>query len=147
MGHPQGPTPLQFDNKLAHGILTGVLKQKQSKGVDMRFYWLHDKSIEQKQFHTYWKHGKHNLGDYPKKHHPNTYHKTIRPLYAANTATKLNESFATAINQLQSVCKGVLNINPQRKRVLQNRQTNQTDNQTHNYLMLLLGLANPIYST
>jgi hypothetical protein len=27
MGHPQGPTPLQFDNKCAMGILTGVLKQ------------------------------------------------------------------------------------------------------------------------
>ena len=42
MGHPQGPTPLQFDNKCAMGILTGVLKQHQSKGMDMRFYWLRD---------------------------------------------------------------------------------------------------------
>ena len=33
MGHPQGPPPLQFDNKCAHGILTGLLKQKQSKVI------------------------------------------------------------------------------------------------------------------
>ena len=29
MGHPHGPTPLQFDNKCAYGILTGVLEQEQ----------------------------------------------------------------------------------------------------------------------
>ena len=67
MGHPQGPTPLQFKNKYKHGILTGVLKQKQYKGIDMRFYWLCDRSMEQKQFHTHWKRGEHNLGDYLKK--------------------------------------------------------------------------------
>ena len=61
MGHPQGPTPLKFDNKCAHGILTGVLKQKQSKGMDMQFYWLRDRYIEQNKFHTHWKRGKHNL--------------------------------------------------------------------------------------
>ena len=27
MGHPQGPTPLQFENKCAMGILTGVRPQ------------------------------------------------------------------------------------------------------------------------
>ena len=45
MGHPQGPTPMQLDKKYAHGILTGVIKQKQSKVTDIRFYWLRDKSI------------------------------------------------------------------------------------------------------
>ena len=52
MGHPQVPTPLQFYNKCSHGILTGVLKQKQSKYMDMQFYCLCDRSIEQKKTYT-----------------------------------------------------------------------------------------------
>ena len=67
MGHPKVPTSLQFDNKCAHGILTGVLKQKQFKGMDMQLYGLCDRSIEQEKSHTHWKRGKHNLGDYPIK--------------------------------------------------------------------------------
>ena len=112
MGNPQEPTPLQLENKCAHSILTGVLKQKQSKGTDMQFYWLRDRSIEQKTFHTNWKRIERNLGEYPTKNHPDKYHITVCLLYVANAATKFNESFATSINQLQSVCKGVLNINP-----------------------------------
>ena len=118
MGHPQGPTSLQFDNQCAHGILTAVLKQKQSKVIDMRFYWLCGGSIEQKQLHTHWKSGKQNLVDYPKRHHPDKQHRTDFPLYIENIASKFNESFATTNNQLQSVCKGVLNINTQRKWVI-----------------------------
>jgi hypothetical protein len=37
MGHPQGPTPLQFDNKCAVGILTDTAVQRRSKAMDMRF--------------------------------------------------------------------------------------------------------------
>ena len=66
MGHPQGPTPLQFDNKCAHGILTGEMKQKASRTMDMRFYWLRDQG-EQGQFHIHWKRGETNLGDYSSK--------------------------------------------------------------------------------
>ena len=82
-----------------------------------------------------------------KKHHSDKHHGTVRPLYVANAATKFNKSFATAINQFQSFCKGVLNTKPQRKWVLQNRQKKQTDKQTHNYQLSLLGLVNPIHST
>jgi hypothetical protein len=42
MGHPQGPTPIQFDNKCATGILTDIVVQRRSKAIDMRFYWLRD---------------------------------------------------------------------------------------------------------
>ena len=76
MGHPQGPTPLKFDNKCVHGIITGVLKQKQSKGMDMRFYCLCDIFTEQKQFHTHWKRSEHNLGDHPTKNHLDKHHRT-----------------------------------------------------------------------
>ena len=121
MGHPQVPTPLQFEKKCAHYILTGLIKQKKSKVMHMQFLWLCDRSMEQKQFHTHWKGGKHNLGYYPTKYHPDKHHRTVRPLYIANPDTKFNKSFATAINQLQSVCEGVLNTNPQSKWALQNR--------------------------
>ena len=121
MVHPQVSTPLQSENKFSHGILTGVLKQKQSKGMYIQLYWLCDRSMEQKQFHTHWKRGEHNLGNYLKQYHPAKHHRTVCPLYVANMDTNFNESFATEINQLQSVCKGVINTNSQRKWILQNR--------------------------
>ena len=46
MVHPLGSSPQKFDNKCAHGILTGVLKQKQHKGMDMLFYWICDRFTE-----------------------------------------------------------------------------------------------------
>ena len=49
MGHPQPPTPLVTNNITAQGILTGKFKQKQSKSINMRFWWLKDR-IDHKQF-------------------------------------------------------------------------------------------------
>jgi len=46
MGHPQPATPLTADNITADGILTGTIKQKRSKAIDMRFYWLKDRVTE-----------------------------------------------------------------------------------------------------
>ena len=40
MGHPQPPTPIKADNTTAHGILTGNFRQKGSKLIGMRFWWL-----------------------------------------------------------------------------------------------------------
>ena len=90
MGHPQGPTPLQFDNKCAMGILTGVLKQRQSKGMDMLFYWLRDRH-SQKQFHCHWKKGIFNLGDYQSKAHPTRHHRLQRPSFVLNNLTEVNK--------------------------------------------------------
>ena len=83
MVYSQGPTPLKFNKTIAHGILTGVLKQTKSKVMDMLFYWLRYRSIEQKK-HTHWKHGKHNLGDYPKTYHSDKHDRTVLPFYVAN---------------------------------------------------------------
>ena len=47
MGHPQPPKPLKIDNTTVQGILTGKFRQKRSKSIDMRFWWLKDK-IKQK---------------------------------------------------------------------------------------------------
>jgi hypothetical protein len=80
MGHPQPPTPIRTDNTTARGIVTGTIKQKRSKAIDMRFYWLKDR-YEQKQFDFIWGPGIENLGDYPTKHHTGTHHSVVRPIY------------------------------------------------------------------
>ena len=83
MGHSQGPTPLQFDNKSALGILCDSVNAKRSKAMDMRFYWLRDR-IRQKQFYAYWKRGTLNYADYPTKAHPTKHHVSVRPTYVSN---------------------------------------------------------------
>jgi len=80
MNHPQPPTPIQVDNSTAVGIATQALKQKRSKAMDMRFYWINDR-ISQGQFIVFWKPGPTNLGDYHSKHHPMSHHIKSRPTY------------------------------------------------------------------
>ena len=80
MGHPQPPTPMNTDNQTATGILNGTIKQKRSKAIDMRFYWLKDRA-EQGQFDIKWVPGKYNLADYFTKHHPGSRHRKVRPIY------------------------------------------------------------------
>ena len=112
MGHPQGPTPIQFDNQCAHGILTGELKQKQSRSMDMRFYWLRDRAqLGQQQFHVHWKRGDTNLADYSSKAgHPTKHHQIQRALYVTNSSTILPK--ISAIAALRAACKGVLKSIP-----------------------------------
>ena len=43
MGHPQPPTPVQTDNSCATGIANGMIRQRRSKAMDMRFYWVQDR--------------------------------------------------------------------------------------------------------
>ena len=51
-----------------------------SKVFDMRFYWICDR-IDQKQFNVYWQKGGLQKGYYHSKHHPTSYHSTVRPTY------------------------------------------------------------------
>ena len=53
MGHPQPPTPMKVDNETAIGFLKITMKQKRSKAIDMRFYWVRDR-VNQNQFMLYW---------------------------------------------------------------------------------------------
>ena len=80
LGHPQGPTPLQFDNISATQILKEEVSQKKSKAMDMRFYWLRDRA-KQQQFHIHWKKGENNLADYFTKNHSPSHHKKMRSVY------------------------------------------------------------------
>ena len=63
MGHPQPKTPLELDNTTAFGTLTKQLVPKRSKAIDMRFFWLRDRTNQQ-QFHLHWNKGDDNLADY-----------------------------------------------------------------------------------
>ena len=80
MGNSQLPTPVQVDNSAAIGITTGTIKQRKSKSMDMRFYWIQDRS-NQDQFKIYWKPGSINRGYYFTKHSPPAHHSTVRPIY------------------------------------------------------------------
>ena len=80
LGHPQGPTPLQFDNQSAKQILNEEVSQKRSKAMDMRYYWLRDRA-KQQQFHIHWKSGDKNLADYYTKHHSPSHHRKMRSVY------------------------------------------------------------------
>jgi hypothetical protein len=80
MGHPQPATAIVTDNSTAAGIINDTVRQRRSKAIDMRFYWLRDRS-RQNQFTIYWKKGSLNRADYFSKHHPGKHHSDMRPTY------------------------------------------------------------------
>jgi hypothetical protein len=80
MGHPQPATPMKTDNSTACGIANDTVKQRKSKAMDMRFYWIRCRS-KQNQFRIHWKRGKDNHANYFTKDHAASYHHTMRPRY------------------------------------------------------------------
>jgi len=80
LGHPQPATPIQTDNNTASGIVNDTVKQRRSKSIDMRFYWLRDRD-QQGQFHIFWRPGATNRADYFSKHHAPAHHQAMRPTY------------------------------------------------------------------
>lgn len=80
MGYPQPATPIQTDNSTAAGIANDTVKQKRSKAIDMRYYWIKDR-VQQGQFIIYWVKGENNKADYFTKHHPPTHHQEMRQEY------------------------------------------------------------------
>jgi hypothetical protein len=80
MGHPQPDTPIQTDKACAAGISNETFKQRRSKAIDMRFYWIHDR-IKQGQFLVYRAPGTGNLAAYFTKHHSPAHHKLMRSRY------------------------------------------------------------------
>ena len=42
MDHPQQATEIITDNSTAYGIMRGTIKQKCTKSMEMRFYWVRD---------------------------------------------------------------------------------------------------------
>ena len=80
MGHPQPATPIQTDNACASGICNETVKQRRSKAMDMRFYWIRDR-VKQGQFLVHWRKGSENLADYFTKHHSPSHHRLMRSRY------------------------------------------------------------------
>ena len=126
MGRKQGPTPIQFDNKCAVGILTDTVVQRRSKAMDMRFYWTHDRA-RQGQFYIHWKEGSKNLADYPSKNHPTKHHIEIRPTYVLNNV-KIHLQKALQAKSQQRYCKGVF------KPIISNGQPKPLANRYNQYL-------------
>ena len=95
-------TPIQTDNSCAEGIVNDTVKQRRSKAIDMRFYWVRDR-VRQGQFKIYWKRGKDQYADYFTKHFPASHHREMRPMYLhVEQANSLIESTMLAH------CEGVL---------------------------------------
>jgi hypothetical protein len=80
LGHPQPPTPITTDNQVAKGLANDTVKQRRSKAIDMRFYWVRDR-VRQGQFLILWSKGANNKGDYFTKHHPVAHHRAQRQVY------------------------------------------------------------------
>jgi hypothetical protein len=78
--HNQPPTPMETDNTTATGYSNGTIKQKRTKAMDMRSYWIKDR-VKQGQFNVYWEPGFKNLADYFTKHHLPAHHKRMRDIY------------------------------------------------------------------
>ena len=96
LGHKQGHTPIQLDNKCAVGIINDTMQQKRSKAMDMRFYWLKNRET-QKRINVFWNKGITNLAHYPVNHHPAKHHQTVRPAYVLNSITRPNaKQFASS---------------------------------------------------
>jgi hypothetical protein len=90
LGHKQPPIPMETDNTTATGYSNGTIKQKRTKYMDIRFYWIKDR-VKQGQFNVYWGPGFQILADYFPKHHPPAHHKQIRDVYIHADEQPINQ--------------------------------------------------------
>ena len=74
LGHVHGATLIITDNACREGILNNTVKQRRSKAMDMRFYWVKCR-IAQGQFKLLWRYGRENLADYFIKLHAQVHKK------------------------------------------------------------------------
>jgi hypothetical protein len=89
LGHPHPPTPLETDNTTATGYKNGTIKQKRTKAMEMRFYWVKDR-VKQGHFHVYWGPGYRNLADFFTKRHSPAHHKRMREIYIHTSKKPMN---------------------------------------------------------
>jgi hypothetical protein len=90
LGHPQPPTPMETDNTTSTGYSNGTIKQKRTKAMDMRFYWIKDR-VKQGQFNVYWGPGYQHLADYFIKHHSPVHHKRMCEIYIHADKQPINQ--------------------------------------------------------
>jgi hypothetical protein len=89
LGHSQPPTPIQVDNTTAVGFANNRIKQKATKALDMRFYWIRDR-VSQGQFLIYWGPGQGNYADYVRKNHSPAHHTIMHPNFCVSQISCLN---------------------------------------------------------
>lgn len=99
LGHPQPATPIQLDNSMAASFANKDIKQRRSRAIDMRFYWIQDR-VEQGQYHIYWAPANLNLADYFTKHHAAQHHRNMRKHYLNTDQEQVEKEihFITTIN-------------------------------------------------
>ena len=83
MGHPQHTIPTQVENKDTEGIANNTLKQKHTKDMYIRLYWMKDR-VRLLQFLVYWRKCLDNLGYYFTRYHPTSHHRRIQSTYIQN---------------------------------------------------------------
>jgi hypothetical protein len=76
LGHKHPPIPMELDNTTVTGNSNGKIKQKRTKAMGMRFYWIKDR-VKQGQYNVYWGPGFQHLADYFTKHHSPAHHKRM----------------------------------------------------------------------
>ncbi len=103
LGHPQPPTTIQTDNSTAIGIATDSIKQKRSKAINMRFYWIRD-CMRQGQFHIFWRKGALNWANYFTKHHPASHHRNIRSSYLHEPTANTRNFFDCLYEEHDNTC-------------------------------------------
>ena len=103
MGHTQPPTPIQTDNTTAVGLATDTIKQKYSKALDMRWYWLKDQ-VRLKHFDVYFKPGSQNKADYFSKIHSPAHHRQSRYTYLHQTNVAMQGCVDNIFNIFLRVC-------------------------------------------
>jgi hypothetical protein len=109
MGHPQAATQVKTDNSTAAGISNNTMKQRRSRAMDMRFYWIRDR-VQQQQFIVYWRPGIENLVDYFTKHHAALHHREVRNTYLVPSINGSKYS----LNKVPSMLQGCVKRHPAR---------------------------------
>ena len=98
LNHPQPPTPIQTDNSTASGLANDTLKQKRSKAMDMRWFWIRDK-VNANIYNVYWNTGKTNKADYFSKQHPTKHHIDMRSTYIYSPENPVQNYFDNLRNE------------------------------------------------
>ena len=87
---------MKTDNTTAEGLANDTVKQKRSKAIDMRFYWIRDR-VKQGQYHVYWRKAEFNRADYFTKHHAPKHHLNMRHAYLHQSNHAHNRNYYEAL--------------------------------------------------
>jgi hypothetical protein len=83
------PHKLETENTTATGYITGTIKQKRTKAMDMHFYWIKYR-VKQGQLKVYWGPGYRNLAYFFTKYHSPAHHKRMGEIYIHASEKPMN---------------------------------------------------------